>query len=290
METVQERIRKIFPDLTNQQKLAAKYILAEPKEVALHPAKVVGALSGTSETTIIRLSYALSYSGYSELQNEIRSSLLERVPQDKAFKSFLNAAEEIRGRTDLITFSMEQDVAYIRQTLGELREEQLQQAVASILAAKQIIVVGFRSSYSAAHWLTFNLNIIRGNAHLYNGPIDDVNYLIKQIDKDCLVIAFSFPRYISETILFAQAAKDKGATILGITDDELSPLGPIADQVLKVYAPSPIAIKGMASIFAMLNILVSGVVQADGEQVQKRITEYEDASLQIYPFVDSTDI
>ncbi|WP_289141880.1 MurR/RpiR family transcriptional regulator [uncultured Brevibacillus sp.] len=289
METVQERIRKIFPDLTNQQKLAAKYILAEPKEVALHPAKVVGALSGTSETTIIRLSYALSYSGYSELQNEIRSSLLERVPQDKAFKSFLNAAEEIRGRTDLITFSMEQDVAYIRQTLGELQEEQLQQAVASILAAKQIIVVGFRSSYSAAHWLTFNLNIIRGNAHLYNGPIDDVNYLIKQIDKDYLVIAFSFPRYISETILFAQAAKDKGAKILGITDDELSPLGPIADQVLKVYAPSPIAIKGMASIFAMLNILVSGVVQADGEQVQKRITEYEDASLQIYPFVDSTD-
>lgn len=289
METVQERIRKIFPDLTNQQKLAAKYILAEPKEVALHPAKVVGALSGTSETTIIRLSYALSYSGYSELQSEIRSSLLERVPQDKAFKSFLNAAEEIRGRTDLITFSMEQDVAYIRQTLGELREEQLQQAVASILAAKQIIVVGFRSSYSSAHWLTFNLNIIRGNAHLYNGPIDDVNYLIKQIDKDYLVIAFSFPRYISETILFAQAAKDKGATILGITDDELSPLGPIADQVLKVYAPSPIAIKGMASIFAMLNILVSGVVQADGEQVQKRITEYEDASLQIYPFVDSTD-
>ncbi|MFE1628474.1 MurR/RpiR family transcriptional regulator [Brevibacillus reuszeri] len=289
METVQERIRKIFPDLTNQQKLAAKYILAEPKEVALHPAKVVGALSGTSETTIIRLSYALSYSGYSELQNEIRSSLLERVPQDKAFKSFLNAAEEIRGRTDLITFSMEQDVAYIRQTLGELREEQLQQAVASILAAKQIIVVGFRSSYSAAHWLTFNLNIIKGNAHLYNGPIDDVNYLIKQIDKDYLVIAFSFPRYISETILFAQAAKDKGATILGITDDELSPLGPIADQVLKVYAPSPIAIKGMASIFSMLNILVSGVVQADGEQVQKRIKEYEDASRQIYPFVDSTD-
>jgi len=289
METVQERIRKIFPDLTNQQKLAAKYILAEPKEVALHPAKVVGALSGTSETTIIRLSYALSYSGYSELQNEIRSSLLERVPQDKAFKSFLNAAEEIRGRNDLITFSMEQDVAYIRQTLGELREEQLQQAVASILAAKQIIVVGFRSSYASAHWLTFNLNVIRGNARLYNGPIDDVNHLINQIDKDWLVIAFSFPRYISETILFAQAAKDKGATILGITDDELSPLGPIADQVLKVYAPSPIAIKGMASIFAMLNILVSGVVQADGEQVQKRITEYEDTSRQIYPFVDSTD-
>ncbi|MGG1663426.1 MurR/RpiR family transcriptional regulator [Brevibacillus sp. NRS-1366] len=289
METVQERIRKHFPELTNQQKLAAKYILAEPKEVALHPAKVVGVLSGTSETTIIRLSYALSYSGYSELQNEIRSSLLERVPKDNAITSFLTAAEEIRGRNDLITFSMEQDVAYIRQTLEELRDEQLQQAVASILAAKQIVVVGFRSSYASAHWLAFNLNIIKGNAHLYNGPVDDANYLITQVNRDWLVIALSFPRYISETILFAKAAKDKGAKILAITDDELSPLGPIADQVLKVYAPSPIAIKGMASIFSMLNVLVSGVISANGEKVQERIKEYEETSRQIYPFVDTSD-
>lgn len=289
METVQERIRKHFPELTNQQKLAAKYILAEPKEVALHPAKVVGVLSGTSETTIIRLSYALSYSGYSELQNEIRSSLLEKVPKENAITSFLTAAEELRGRNDLITYTMEQDVAYIRQTLEELQEGQLQQAVASILAAKKILVVGFRSSYSSAHWLAFNLNIVKGNAHLYNGPVDDANYLITQINRDWLVIALSFPRYISETILFTKAAKDKGAKILAITDDELSPLGPIADQVLKVYAPSPIAIKGMTSIFAMLNVLVSGVVQADSVRVQKRIMEYEETSRQIYPFVDVPD-
>lgn len=289
METVQERIRKHFPELTNQQKLAAKYILAEPKEVALHPAKVVGVLSGTSETTIIRLSYALSYSGYSELQNEIRSSLLEKVPKENAITSFLNAAEELRGRNDLITYTMEQDVAYIRQTLEELQEGQLQQAVASIIAAKKIVVVGFRSSYSSAHWLAFNLNIVKGNAHLYNGPVDDANYLITQINRDWLVIALSFPRYISETLLFAKAAKDKGAKILAITDDELSPLGPIADQVLKVYAPSPIAIKGMTSIFSMLNVLVSGVVQADSVRVQKRIMEYEETSRQIYPFVDEPD-
>ncbi|TGU44087.1 MurR/RpiR family transcriptional regulator, partial [Mesorhizobium sp. M00.F.Ca.ET.186.01.1.1] len=38
MENVQERIRKHYPELTNQQKLAAKYILAETKVVAQKPA------------------------------------------------------------------------------------------------------------------------------------------------------------------------------------------------------------------------------------------------------------
>ncbi|MBW5470013.1 MurR/RpiR family transcriptional regulator [Brevibacillus formosus] len=290
MESVQERIRKHYPELTNQQKLAAKYILAEPKTVALQPAKVVGALSGTSETTIIRLSYALAYSGYSELQNEIRSSLLEKVPKADAIHSFRTAAVEMKGKQDLISYNMEQDVAYIRQTLGELQKNHLLQAVSSIMAAKNILVVGFRSSYAPAHWLAFTLNVVRGNAHLYNGPVDDVNYLLTQINQEWLVIALSFPRYTSETILFAKAAKERGAKIIGITDDELSPIGPVADQILKVSAPAPTALKGMTAIFSMLNILISGVVQADGEQVQQRLKEYEETSRQIYPFAEGTEV
>ncbi|MED4572100.1 MurR/RpiR family transcriptional regulator [Brevibacillus agri] len=290
MEHVQERIRKHYPELTNQQKLAAKYILAEPQIVAQKPAKVVGALSGTSETTVIRLSYALGYSGYSELQNEIRSSLLERVQKEDAISSLRAAAENLRGQDDLLSFNLEQDVAYIRQTLGGLQKEQLRHAISRIMSAKHILVVGFRSSYAPAHWLAFALNVVKGNAHLYNGPVDDANYLLTQINADWLVIALSFPRYVNETILFTKAAKERGAVVLGITDDELSPVGPIADQVLKVYAPAPTALKGMTAIFSMLNILVSGVVQADGEQVQERLRHYENTSRQIYPFVGETDM
>ncbi|MDF2680255.1 MAG: MurR/RpiR family transcriptional regulator [Brevibacillus sp.] len=289
MEDVQERIRKYFPQLTNQQKLAAKFILEEPKEVALHPAKVVGALSGTSETTIIRLCYALSYSGYSELQNELRRSLIDRPPQEQTLSHLRDAADELQGQEDLIAFHMEQDFATIQQTLTDLGKEKLERAVAAILAAKQIVVVGFRSSHAPAHWLAFALNVVKGNVHLYNGPIDDANYLLTQLNSSCLVIAFSFPRYVNETIQFAQAAKEKGAVVLGITDNELSPLGPIADQLLKVTVPAPTVLVGMAALFSLLNTLVSGVVAADREQVQERLDQYEKTSRQIYPFVRHTD-
>lgn len=289
MANVQERIRKMFPQLTNQQKQAAKYILEQPKQIALQSAKAAGSVSGTSETTIIRLCYALGYSGYSELQDEIRRTLLERVHKGDALASFRHAADEIKDQEDLIAFHMEQDIATIRQTLGELGKERLEEAAGAILCAKQILVVGFRSSYAPAHWLAFALNVVRGNVHLYNGPIDDANYLLTQVDPDWLVIALSFPRYISETVQFAQAAKEKGATIMAITDDELSPLGPVADQLLKVGAPTPAVLKGMAAIFSLLNTLVSAVVQADRERAQQRLAQYEETSRQIYPFVRGTD-
>lgn len=289
MEDVHERIRKFYPQLTNQQKLAAKFILAEPKEVALNPAKVVGAMSGTSETTIIRLCYALSYSGYSELQNELRHALLDRPPQAQTLSQLRNAADELQGQTDLISFHMEQDFSSIRQTLHEMGKEKLELAVAAILAARKIVVAGFRSSYAPAHWLAFALNMVKGDVHLYKGPVDDANYLLTQLDPSCLVIAFSFPRYVHETIQFAQAAKEREAVVLGITDHELSPLGPIADQLLKVTTPAPAVIAGMAALFSLLNTLVSGVVAADREQVQKRLDQYEETGRQIYPFVRQAD-
>ncbi|GED34714.1 MurR/RpiR family transcriptional regulator [Brevibacillus centrosporus] len=289
MEDVQERIRKYYPQLTNQQKLAAKFILEKPKEVALNPAKVVGTLSGTSETTIIRLCYALEYSGYSELQNELRHTLIAPHPQEQTISHWRNAAEELQAKEDLISFHMEQDVNSIQQTLSELSKEKLDKAVSAILAAKQIVVVGFRSSHAPAHWLSFALNIVKGNVHLYKGPVDDANYLLTQLDSSCLIIAFSFPRYVSETIQFAQAAKEKGAYVLGFTDNELSPIGPIADQLLKVPTPAPTVLLGMAALFSLLNTIVGAVLAADRENVEQRLDLYEKTSRQIYPFVRQLD-
>ncbi|MCK9906696.1 SIS domain-containing protein, partial [Frankia sp. Cpl3] len=103
------------------------------------------------------------------------------------------------------------------------------------------------------------------------GQIDDANYLMTQMDSKWLVVALSFPRYSQETISFAKAAREKGAKILALTDDVLSPIGPIADLLIKVSAPAPTALKGMATMFSVLNVLVSGVVQADRKNVQQRI-------------------
>ncbi|MEJ8545668.1 MurR/RpiR family transcriptional regulator [Brevibacillus borstelensis] len=284
MENVNEHIRKQYHTLTNQQKLVAKLILDEPKQIALHPAKVIGSLTGTSETTVIRLCYALGYSGYTALQNEIRESLLLPGKKDKLLENY--STEQV-GETDLVAYNMWQDMAFIEKTMNDLDPHQFQRAVEAIVKAKKVIVVGFRSSHGPATWLASTLNVVKGNAHLYRGQIDDANYLITEVNPKTVVIAFSFPRYTSETIIFSTAAREKGAKILAITDDELSPIGPVADVLLKATTPSPTALKGMATIFSLLNVLVSGVVQADRKHVQQRIKQYDESSRQFYPFFET---
>jgi DNA-binding MurR/RpiR family transcriptional regulator len=287
MNSVQARIHKSYNQLSNQQKLVAEFILEEPQQIALHPAKEIGVLTGTSGTTVIRLCNALGYSGFSAMQNEVRQSLLANSQRENHIQKFFDHSKRLNEKEGLITYKMEQDIAYISETLNSVSQDALDLAVESIIKAKKVVVVGFRSSYAQAHWLSYTLNIVKGYTHLYTGQNDDANYLMMLADEEWLVIVLSFPRYTQETISFAKAAKEKGAKILAFSDDGLSPIGAIADQLIKVTIPTP-ALHGITTIFSVLSVLIAGVTQVDRENVEERFNKYDQASQQFYPFA-STD-
>jgi DNA-binding MurR/RpiR family transcriptional regulator len=284
MEPVNVLIRKHFHTLTNRQKLVAEYILNHPHQVAFRKAKEIGELTETSETTVIRLCYTLGFTGYSHLQKDIQVSLLDHGQTDPLEKFKLSTGA-LSQNDDLIEHMKKQDIAFIEKTLDNLSKDIFQKVIEAILYSKKRFVVGLRSSYAAANWIAFSLNIVKGNTHLYRGEIDDAISLISNMDEESLVIAFSFPRYAEETISFVKTAKKKGAKILAITDNELSPIGLFADILVKAYTPSPTGLKGMPTIFSLINVIVSGVASSKWEEVESRINNYEQTSEKFFPFV-----
>jgi len=284
MDNYNERIRKQFNELTKGQKLVAKYIVDFPKEVAFQTSKQLGIASKTSDTTVIRLSYALGYSGFSELQKEIQSTLLEdSSPIVDPIEGFRSSSKSLKD-TNLIQHVIEKDSSYIRATLEQLDYNQYKKAIDLLISSEKRIVIGFRSSYGPANWLSFSLNIVVGNTFLYRGEIEDSNYLLSLVDERTLLVAISFPRYTKETNSFVKAAKKKGAKVLGITDDELSPLGLLSDILFKVVAPPPISLKGITPTFALLNLLITGIAASDELKVQKRMEDYDQTSDDFSPF------
>ncbi|TFI46317.1 MurR/RpiR family transcriptional regulator [Diaphorobacter sp. DS2] len=185
----------------------------------------------------------------------------------------------VENRSLLNIFSLK-NVGYIQKISESIDINTLNAVIKKIVNCENRFVVGFRSSRAPASWLTFSLNIVIGNTHLYRGDTDDSIHIISQISERSLVIAFSFPRYAQETVTFVQAAKKRGASVIVITDDELSPAGIHANYLLKVDTPSPSALKGMPVIFSLLNVLVNGVAVNgwEKENVQKRLVEYENIS------------
>lgn len=288
MEQVKERIRKQFGNLTASQKIISKIAVDKPSLIAIHTAKKIGELTNTSEATVIRFCHSLGYSGYSELQDEIKKSLL-MMDQRKGPIQKYRATEDAVTRDSYAHQVIETDIAFLQHGLQQFDYELYQQAIDSIIRANRIVVVGLRWCHIPAKWLFSTLNAIKGNTHLYTGAVDNADYFLTERDQEWLVIAISFPRHPAETIGLVQSAKSLGAKVLAITEGELSPISQAADYLLKVTTPQPVATSGMPTLFSLLNVLIKGVMVHDAANVQKRLQHYDEISSKLYAFVGEED-
>jgi DNA-binding MurR/RpiR family transcriptional regulator len=287
MKILSQKIRSHYPQLTKRQQIVAKYMSEHAEKIVVHTAKELGEITGTSETTVIRLCYTLGFSGYSELQKMMRETVLEQ--RKSPLNKYRSATGALANDQQLAKHTILEDAAYLEKLAESIDEESMQAIIKKIIESENRFVVGFRSSHAPASWLAFSMNVVLGKTHLYRGDTEDAIYLLSQVTDNTLVIAFSLPRYAAETVAFVKAAKKKGAAILAITDNELSPVGIYADYLLKVETPAPSALKGMPVIFSLLNVLVNGIAVAEWEGVQNRLQEYETISQDFFPFFDPQD-
>lgn len=278
---LKERIKGI-EKLSPSQKKVARYIIDNPDQVAMLTAKRVGVNSETSETTVIRLCYALGYSGYNELQKEIRSSLLRR---EKTLHEFQDVSYHPSLGKGFIEAVVKEENKY--REMNEWDDALIEEIVEAINSHKQITVIGLRASFAAAHWLSLTLNILRGNTLIYQSQVGDPNLLLANINSDSLIIAFSFPKYTRETLNFVKAAKKRGATVIGFSDHELSPLFYLSDIFLKVISPKPTLTKGMSILFSLLNVIISGVIRRNESEVEKRMQAYNQSGEDLQLFSKS---
>ncbi len=285
LKRIKQQVKQHYNDLSQRLKHVANFIIDNPKLIALYPAKEIGRLTETSETTVIRCSTALGYSGYAALQEDIRKALLLPDGEDP-FQAF---TKEIETENNTITKVMEQDIEYIKQTYEKIDEALFSVAVQEIVRAKKIVVVGLRTSHAPANWLAYTLNIIKGETILFKGDIDDANYLLTEINEDWLIIALSFQRYVKQTVSFVKAAKEKGAKVIAVTDNELSPVGVMADTTFQVITPNPTSLKGMTPLFSILNALISSVTVTDKENVEARVEYYNQSSEHYFSFYQNED-
>jgi DNA-binding MurR/RpiR family transcriptional regulator len=76
------------------------------------------------------------------------------------------------------------------------------------------------------------------------------------IGKEDAVVAFSFPRYSTSTAKGAQYCRSTGATVIGITDSRLSPLGQNCDHVLVTKSDMVSLVDSLVAPMSVINALI----------------------------------
>src|SRR4051812_33269807 len=98
-------------DFSKNQRVLARYMLANYQSVAFATVAQLADQSGVSEATVVRFAQALDFSGYPELQNEIRRLVRAELRGADRFKRGIAPKAAARTPLDLITEKERENIA-----------------------------------------------------------------------------------------------------------------------------------------------------------------------------------
>lgn len=267
---ISERIRSVYHTLSKGQKKIANAVLNSCEKVAYLTASKLAELVGVSESTVVRFADELGFEGYSQFQLSVQELVRIKLTPNQR----IEITKQRIGHSDVIDSVMESDIIKIKHTLERLDRGAFDFAVDSILQAKNIYIMGARSSETVARHLAYNLTMIFDNVKLVvptsSAEVFEQMYSVNEEDA---VIAFSFPRYSSKMINGVRFAKDKNAKVIVFTDSDVSPIAEFAQCLL--IAQSDMA-SFTDSLVAPLSIINAIIVEITS-RCEDRITERFDA-------------
>lgn len=251
-------IEKMMPTFSKGQKTIANYLIHNYDKAAYLTASRLGKEVGVSESTVVRFAIELGFDGYPGLQHSLQEIIRTRLTA----KQRMEVTNTRIGDGDILTSVLESDIDNIRRTMEEINREDFSEAVRKIIAAKNIYILGMRSSSSLASFLAHYFRLIFDNVRLVQATSgSEVFEQMLRIGEDDVMIAISFPRYSARLINAVAYAKEQGANIVAVTDSVLSPIAPYANQTLACRSDMASIVDSFVAPLSILNALVVAIAK-----------------------------
>jgi DNA-binding MurR/RpiR family transcriptional regulator len=272
VELLKERRASLPPRLQD----VAQFVLNNPEDVAILTIVEIARGAGVPPSAITRFTQELGFERFSDLQAVFRSRLVG--PR-------LNYADRLKGISDKaadgdLDLSDPQGVLEVfassayRSLSGmveDQREAPLRAVVEAIRAAPAVHVTGGRGAFGVAAYSFYGLAAVGKRAFL----IDHLGAMrvqqVQAVGPEDVILAISFDDYTRETIETAELAAAAGRTILAITDNELSPLVPLARHALFVKEARLGHFRSQVPAMVLCQAIIASVGRSGGPDGERQI-------------------
>lgn len=213
---IYDTIRARMKELTAAEKTFAEYVL-KTDDLVFKTITVVTEESGAGYGTIVRFCQKLGFSGFQDFKIRLAvESSPDPAPQDSA--EWLGAQAERRSQQ-------------LKSTGELISEELLTQVAAAVAGARLTLIVAVAGSFPVAQDLGYRLDRMglpcRTEADTHLQAI--CASLLRPAD---VLFAVSSSGSTKELLEVAQLARQRGATVIALTNSAKSPLAEQADLVI----------------------------------------------------------
>ena len=272
-KSILHTIENNMSSFSKGQKRIAGYILENYDKAAFMTASKLGKLVGVSESTVVRFASELGYDGYPSMQRALQEMIRSRLTSTQR----IQAAGDLLERQDLLGAVLQSDIDKLREIVGEADRAEFDNVVERIMRARHIYILGVRSSSFVAGYLNFYMHLLCENVTLVqSNAAGEIFEQLFRIGPEDVMIAISFPRYSKVTMNTVKFAQDRGASIIAVTDNELSPVYQMSDAALLAPCEMISFVDSMVAPLSLINALLVALAHRMGTDVSTTFAELED--------------
>lgn len=289
--TLLERLRLHRDAMTARERQIATYLEQGYPHAGLESATAVGERVRASAATVVRFIAKLGYSGYAELQRELRdqvetrlSSPLQRLmgPKDHFENEPVSPQHHLlsgqSGAVDVVTRTFETALATVTRTYGALDRRTLDAIVTLMLGCTgSIWIVGEKKGRSLALYLYAQLNLCLRHVHLLSTDASFGPDRMLDVGSGDIVVVMDVRRYVESTLLAAEWCQEKGATLVVFSDSVTSPLFDRTSYRMVAVTHTAGAFDSYVGLMLIADMVTNAITAADPERARKRLEAGEAA-------------
>ena len=259
-------------EFSKGQRRIAQYITESYDKAAFMTANKLGRTVGVSESTVVRFAVDLGFHGYPSMQKAMQEMVLNRLTSVQR----LEVANDRIGNQDVVSMVIQSDMEKLRRTAETVDREEFQAAVNAILNAKRVYIIGVRSVAPLANFLGYYLNYMFNNVRIVTASgTSEMFEQVVGVNREDVVIAFSFPRYSSATLKAAQYCRTTGANVIAITDNRESPLAKASDHVICAKSDMVSLVDSLVAPLSVVNALIVAVAAKREKELHRTFDALE---------------
>ena len=264
-------IRQRLVELSGNNRVIAERIINYPEEVLQAKVSEFAERCHCDSAQVVRLCQKLGYDGFTSLKNRIAVELLD--PKHTLHRQIAEPATSFEQLKRNFSLNFTRT---INDTLANLDEETVGQAVGLIRRARHIAVCGFGSSALAARDLRIKLVRI-GYYAMFLDDAENIRSLVATLSKEDLLILISFSGDTPYILDNVRVAEKNGVPVLALTNYLHSPLAESASCVLPTTADEQRlrlgAMDSTVAQFLVIDLLSSFMAEESPRQTEQRILQ-----------------
>lgn len=258
------KLRDFSQAAKGARKKVVAVLMQQPEEAAFMTIEDLAAASEVSAGMVSRTVREMGFSGFSDMQSQIRHMVRKNISPSTRFR---HARQDAASFRDVIRWEIKNLATVVKLN----PEETIRKAATLLAKAPKVHILGLRSSFAPAYSLAFGLSQIRDNVLLMDLSSGLLSEQAKRFHPGDLMVILSFPRYVRESLLMAQESKTAGCSLLALTDSFSSPLTMQADVALLAPYESTSFFNTPIAMCGITNTLLAVVAHILGDKSAREL-------------------